>query len=238
MKHICPILLTVFLISTAQGQVPPASDALHQDKNPERFYSVDEEILQLRNELKALKEEVLMYKADINMPKIRNEIREMVAVPELTQKITLKNGTIVQGKVLEENLVDVKVQTLIGIITLQREQIKKIEEIQKHKPVLEFDGAVREMTYTDKKVFLGTVKNNGNQKADFVRVVFRLYDDSANLISADSSFVLGTHMKYNGGIYSSSALLPEGTGNFQCSVPTLDKNVSYYTSEIKYTATE
>lgn len=235
-SHLLSLLL--ILVSIAAAQVPPASDVLHKDSDGDRYYTADEEILQLKNELKALKEEVLMYKAEVNMPKIRNEIREMVTVPELTHQIILKNGTIVQGTILEENLSEIKVQTLIGIITLQREQIKNIEPIKKQAPVLEFDGPVKEMTYTDKKVFLGKVTNNGNQRADFVRVVFRLYDDGANLISTDSSFVLGNDMKYLGGIYSSSALLPGSGGNFQCSVPTLDKNVSYYTSEIKFSNIE
>jgi hypothetical protein len=225
-------------VSTAAAQVPPASDALYKNTGGDRYYTAEEEILQLKNELKALKEEVLMYKAEVNMPKIRNEIREIVTVPELTHQIILKNGTIVQGTILDENLSEIKVQTLIGIITLQREQIKNIELIKKQAPVLEFDGPVKEMTYTDKKVFLGKVTNNGNQRADFVRVVFRLYDEGAHLISADSSFVLGNDMKYPGGIYSSSALLPGNSGNFQCSVPTLDKRVSYYTSEIKYSNIE
>ncbi|HBY18721.1 MAG: hypothetical protein XD77_0605 [Marinimicrobia bacterium 46_47] len=232
------VYLFVITVSTAAAQVPPASDALYKDTGGDRYYTVDEEILQLKNELRALKEEVLMYKAEVNMPKIRNEIREMVTVPDLAHQIILKNGTIVLGTILEENLYEIKVQTLIGIITLQREQIKKIEPIKKQVPMLEFDGPVREMTYTDKKVFLGKVTNNGNQRADFVRVVFRLYDEVANLISADSSFVLGNDMKYPGGIYSSSSLLPGNSGNFQCSVPTLDKKVSYYTSEIKYSNIE
>ncbi|RKY51300.1 MAG: hypothetical protein DRP86_01735 [Candidatus Neomarinimicrobiota bacterium] len=238
MKKRCFLCLVIIMISSAAAQVPPASDALNEKSEGNRYYSADEEILQLKNELKALKEEVLMYKAEVNMPKIRNEIREMVTVPELTHQIILKNGTIVQGTIQEENLSEIKVQTLIGIITLQRKQIKNIEPIKKQAPVLEFDGPVKEMIYADKKVFLGKVTNNGNQRADFVRVVFRLYDEGANLIRSDSSFVLGNNMKYPGGIYSSSALLPGNSGNFQCSVPTFDKNVSYYTSEIKYTNIE
>jgi hypothetical protein len=238
MKTTIFFLIIFLMISSLSAQVIPASDALKKNENPERFYSTDEEIRNLKNELKALKQEILMYRSDVNMPKIREEIREMITIPELSHNIILKNGTIVQGNIIEENLEIIQVRTLIGIITLQQQQIKSIEKIKKQEPLLEFDGPVKEMTYEDKKVFTGNVKNSGTQRADYVRVVFLLYDDSANLIQADSSFILGNNMKYHGGIYSSSSLMPEQSGTFQCNVPTLGKNVSYYTSEIKYTEIE
>ncbi len=238
MKYLRFLFTAVFLTSTLWAQIPSASDALNKKENPNRFHELDEEIRNLKNELKELKQEVLIYRSEVNMPKIREEIQKRVSIPELTHEILLKNGTLVQGILLEENLETVNVRTHIGVITLQRQQIKSIDKMKKQEPNLTFDGSVKELTFEDKKLFTGNVINEGNLRADFVRVVFSLYDDSANLIQKDSSFVLGNDMKYHGGIYSASALLPGQNGTFQCPVPTEGKNVSYYTSEIKYTETK
>lgn len=232
---ICGLLLAFLLIvKPAFSQTASASDKLKESQSEGRFYNTDEELRNLKNELNRLKQEMLMYKSDVNMPKIRQEIRDMVTIPELTHEITLKNGTIVQGKLLQENLDEIQVQTLIGIITLKQNQISAIKETGERKAVLEFDGSLREMNFSDKKVYIGKVKNSGTDKAAFIRVIIRLFDDSATMINTDSSFVLGIETELDGGIYSSSVLSPGQSGDFQCTVPTLGKNVSYYTTDIKY----
>jgi len=238
MKTVVIILTLMLLITPVFSQTPSASDKLKESESEGRYYNTDEELRNLKNELNRLKQEMLMYKSDVNMPKIRQEIRDMVTIPELTHEITLKNGTIVQGKLLQENLDEIKVQTLIGIITLKQNQISGIRETRELKAVLEFDGSLREMNFSDKKVYIGKVKNAGTDRAAFIRIIIRLFDDTANIINTDSSFVLGVETELNGGIYSSSVLMPGQTGDFQCTVPTLGKNVSYYTTDIKYTSIE
>ncbi len=234
MKTYCLLLALLLIITPVFAQTSSAADKLKESENGGRFYNMEEDIKNLKNELTRLKQEMLMYKSDVNMPKIRQEIRDMVTLPELTHEITLKNGTVVQGKLLQENLDEIQVQTLIGIITLKQNQITNIRETTERKASLEFDGALREMNFSDKKVYIGKVKNTGTDKALFIRIVFRLFDDTANMINTDSCFVLGVETELDGGIYSSSVLLPGQVGDFQCTVPTLGKNVSYYTTDIKF----
>jgi len=234
MKTYCLLLALLLFITPVFSQTPPANDKLKESESGERFYNTDEELRNLKNELNRLKQDMLMYKSDVNMPKIRQEIRDMVTIPELTHEITLKNGTIVQGKLLQENLDEIQVRTLIGIITLKQNQISAIKETLERKAVLEFDGSLREMNFSDKKVYIGKVKNSGTDKAAFIRVIIRLFDDTANIINTDSSFVLGVETELDGGIYTSSVLMPGQSGDFQCTIPTLGKNVSYYTTDIKY----
>jgi hypothetical protein len=234
MKTYCLLLALLLIITPVFAQTSSAADKLKESENGGRFYNTEEDIKNLKNELTRLKQEMLMYKSDVNMPKIRQEIRDMVTLPELTHEITLKNGTVVQGKLLQENLDEIQVQTLIGIITLKQNQITNIRETTERKASLEFDGALREMNFSDKKVYIGKVKNTGTDKALFIRIVFRLFDDTANMINTDSCFVLGVETELDGGIYSSSVLLPGQVGDFQCTVPTLGKNVSYYTTDIKF----
>lgn len=220
------MILVVFM---AAASVTAQTDGTTEDRS--RFYNTDPEFLELKNEVQQLKQDILKYQSEVNISRIRHEIEDIVSMPELTHRITLKNGTVVTGAVLEENLDQLKVRTSIGEITLNRNHISHIEEL-KGGVELGFEGSVKELNFSDKKVYTGTVVNSGTRKADFVRVVFTLFDENAEQVATDSAFVLGQHESHQAGIVSYSSLRPGKSGQFQCTVETDGAGISYYTTEI------
>lgn len=233
-KIISAMILTCSLVYAQIGLSAEENAALK--KEPGKFYTVEDNILQMRREINQLKEEVAIYKQQVNMPKIREEIKTMIKIPVMTHQIQLTNGTVVKGSILSENKNLIVVQTQIGEITLTRDKIRSIEELDMGNPILTIKGAVEEQTYNDKKIFIGDLVNNGQRRADFVRIIFYLYDDKTNLIATDSTFVIGSEIEYISGIRSTSMIPTGSSGNFRCIVPTNNIPVSYYTTKIHYTS--
>jgi len=198
------------------------------------FYRQQQTLQQLKRDMDALQDELRLYRNEVNLPAVREEIRKMVALPVLRFEVILKNGTVIQGDIIQENFDQILFRTQIGELTLDRSTISSIKEIRKKEPKLSIKGAVEEQTYPDKKVFSGTVVNEGDLRADFVRILFLLFEESTSEIARDSSFVLGSEAQFSTGVYSISSVEPGATAAFRCEVPSRGKAVGYYTSEIHF----
>ena len=62
----------------------------------------------------------------------------------------------------------------------------------KYYPELDFKGDATEEIHNDHRIFSGEIINNGFRRADFVRVIYKLYSEQTELIGIDSSFIDGT----------------------------------------------
>ena len=77
--------------------------------------------------------------------------------------------------------------------------------------------------------------NKGNQRGDFVRVIYQLWGEDTQIISSDSAFVAGTQFKYKSGIVTDTALEPNQSAHFSVHVPIRNEiPVSYVTREIHW----
>jgi hypothetical protein len=211
-----------------------AQEAFIRSESPTPFTQSSDDIQKLRQELQQLREEITIYKQQVNLPVIREEIKNIVKVPEMTHRILLRNGSVVIGAVLSENLNQLLVRTQIGEITLDRSQVSAIEEIDLGNPILSLHGAIEEKTFPDRKEYTGKLHNSGARRADFARILFHLFDDATEKIAVDSAFVIGTEIFYLSGVYSMSAIMPGETASFHCVVPTRGQKISYYTTEIRF----
>lgn len=235
--------LTIFLVLIfsallpLQGQIPATSDASKlsiQDDGKREFYELETDINELRRELDELRDEIQRYRNKVNMPLIREEIKRSVKAPEMNYRVLLKNGTVIEGDITDENMDRVLFQTQIGELTLDRKLIEKISRIERSEPKLAIKGPVDEQTFSDKKIYSGRIENTGDKRADFVRIIFSLFDEETKLINADSSFVVGHEVKFESGIYSSSSIETGENALFKCEVNSNNVPVSYYTTEIVY----
>ncbi|HDR05127.1 MAG TPA: hypothetical protein ENN84_07775 [Candidatus Marinimicrobia bacterium] len=229
------LLLSIIAATMLAAQLgAPAQEAFIRPRESTAFSDKSDDIQKLRQDLHQLREEITIYKQQVNLPIIREEIKKMVKVPLMTHRILLRNGTIVNGSILSENLNQLVLQTQIGEITIARSQVSSIEEIDLGNPILSLHGAIEEKTFPNRKEYTGKIYNIGARRADFARILFHLYNDQTEKIAVDSAFVIGSEIFYLSGIYSMSAIMPGETASFHCIVPISGQNVSYYTTEIRF----
>jgi len=200
----------------------------------EKFYEIDQNVRELRAEMNQLRRLVREIEIRSSAPAIRDEINKLIQIPEITHEIVLKNGTIVKGKILHEDIDKMIIQTQIGQLTIFKNKISLTKKVEPPHAKCIIDGAITENIYQEKRIYKGKLKNDGARRADFPRVIFKLYDESANIIARDSTFIEGTYHLYESGVQSDGAIDPGESFTFECSIaiPESAKPVSYYVKEV------
>ena len=127
------------------------------------------------------------------------------------------------------------VETQIGQLKINKNEIIKIEDVLPPIAILEFIGDGIEEIYQDRRAYNGTLKNIGLKRADFIRVIYSMYDENSNLIVSDSSFVSGEAKQYNSGIISDASLNQNNFADYYVvvNVPS-DKIVKYFLREVRW----
>ena len=213
-------------------------DNLSNKKNirdAEPFYPMDETIEDIQDQISDLKSRVIEYESRINRIALDPTLLKMVKTPSIQHEIELSNGTVVQGSILQEDIERIILKTQIGQIRIEKTDIIAIKETAPNSPDLKFNSEPSEQQFDNKRIFSGSIINEGMRRADFARVVFYLWDKETNLISADSSFVEGSTFQYKSGIVTDSVVEPGQEAPFSVSVPASDTTkVEYITKEIHF----
>ena len=152
------------------------------DDNTEPFYTVEPKLEDIESEIALLKEKVIQYESQISTPNFNTEILKLIKTPNIKHEIQLSNGTTIQGTIVYENSNEMIVETQIGQLKINKNEIIKIEDVLPPIAILEFIGDGIEEIYKDQRAYKGTLKNIGLKRADFVRVIYSLYDENSNLI--------------------------------------------------------
>ena len=145
----------------------------------------------------------------------------MIKTPHLKHRITLSNGTIVHGNILKEDSEKMTVETQLGQITLDKTTIEEYSEVSAPAPEVKMNGTFNgpeQRNEGQKFIYTGSLVNNGKYKADFVRIIFKIWDENTGLIASDSAFVDGSNIKYSNGVITDSALNPGDVGSFTVAV--------------------
>ncbi|MCF7805080.1 MAG: hypothetical protein K9N46_06875 [Candidatus Marinimicrobia bacterium] len=204
-------------------------------RDSDRFYQLEQDVDSLKRSIRTLRRQVRNAGGDISPFTLQREIQKVLSVPQITHEIELVNGTTVRGKVLRETIDEIIVQTQIGHLTLDRKLIKDTRPAEPPKAKIELDGPIEEETHEDKRVYRGRVKNTGVRRADFVRIVFQLSNQSANVVATDSAFIDGSTHTFNTAVLSDTSIEPGESASFTCSVFTPpNATISYYTYEIHW----
>ena len=205
------------------------------DTSVEPFYMVEPKLEDIESEIAVLKEQVMQYESQISTPNFNTEILKLIKTPIIKHEIQLSNGTTIQGTIIYENSNEMIVETQIGQLKINKNEIIKIEDVLPPIAILEFIGDGIEEIYQDRRAYNGTLKNIGLKRADFIRVIYSMYDENSNLIVSDSSFVSGEVKQYNSSIISDASLNQNNFADYYVvvNVPS-DKIVEYFLREVRW----
>ncbi|MCF7808045.1 MAG: hypothetical protein K9M49_04015 [Candidatus Marinimicrobia bacterium] len=236
------ILLTLLLLTlSAQDEKQEGREFFEPELRVEDTDRVvdelREEVRQIQNEMDRMRTQMREYD-DLSAPRIRKEIKRLINFPEEISEIILKNGTVVQGKIISEDIDKIVVQTNIGTLSIVQENIKELKPFDNLHADVIIDGDFEDQRHSDRRVFIGRVKNIGIRRADFVRVSFRLHNRRTSILAHDSSFVEGETYNFYSGVVSESSLSPGESSDFRVEVEMPDgvdtKSISYVTYKVLF----
>jgi len=202
------------------------------------FFEYDANLKALKTEIDSLKSVVKGYQKNQSMPNVSHEILDLIPAPIYQHRIELQNGTVVSGDIIEESDSSLVIKTQIGTLVLKKEMVVRMDEFHLPAPKVIFLGEPFIDYYPDRQIFSGQVKNEGEIRADFVRVLSSLFDQTTQISGMDSTFVKGTRIVYKTNVVSDTALKPGQIANYELTVPILKgKKVQYHTMDIHWNQT-
>jgi len=203
--------------------------------NAEEFYPINETEEDIKKELEALKAQVKNFESKLNATTTNTDQLKMIRYPDLQHEVELKNGNIIEGSILYEDMNQIIINTRIGQITIDKAEVISIRELASAQAKIEFLDEPSEIISKNKRTYSGKVINNGLERADFVRIIFYLWANNTSLLNSDSAFVDGSTIKFESGIIADSSIFPGETVNYTVSI-TIDstKNVQYLTRDLRW----
>jgi hypothetical protein len=214
----------------------PGNKIVERLENDEPFFEIKSSIDVLRQQVDSLKKIISVYEEGKGaMPNINEELLDLIKIPQLRHRIELQNGTVVNGEIIEEDDLGVIVQTSIGQLAIEKDKIVDIGEDLPPTAKVELINEPFVDIYTDREEIVGSLKNIGTKRADFVRIIANLWSPTTQLLYQDSVFVSGQNTKYYTGIKSVTSLEPGSISEFKITI-TLDSKseVSYRTYEVRW----
>ena len=225
--------------SMTNKSLPPIRDpenkVVQKLDSGEPFFEIKSSIDVLRQQVDSLKKIISVYEEGKGaMPNINEELLNLIKIPQLRHRIELQNGTVVNGEIIEEDDLGIVVQTSIGQLAIEKEKIIDIGEDLPPAAKVELINEPFVDIYPDREEIVGTIKNVGTKRADFVRVIANLWSPTTQLVYQDSVFISGQNTKYYTGINAKTSLDPGSTSEFRLVVPTNNENISYRTFEVRW----
>jgi len=214
----------------------PGNKIVERLENDESFFEIKSSIDVLRQQVDSLKKIISVYEEGKgSMPNINEELLDLIKIPQLRHRIELQNGTVVNGEIIEEDDLGVIVQTSIGQLAIEKDKIVDIGEDLPPTAKVELINEPFVDIYADREEIVGSLKNIGTKRADFVRIIANLWSPTTQLLYQDSVFVSGQNTKYYTGIKSVTSLEPGSISEFKITIPLDSKSeVSYRTYEVRW----
>ena len=201
------------------------------------FYPMKDKIEDLEFKIDQLRAQVLEYESSLHAPTLHRDLLKLIKSPQIQHEIIMDNGTIIQGKIIQENSENLILQTRIGQLKLDKTLIESINEMKPLLPNFIFDEkTVEEKLSNSNKSFSGEIINNGGRRGDFVRVIYKLWEPTDTIPSIiDSVFISGNTISYTNGIISDACLNPGEKGFYNISIYIPDSlDISHWTKEVKF----
>ncbi|NOZ04563.1 MAG: hypothetical protein GXO92_08205 [FCB group bacterium] len=203
------------------------------------FFEYKSNIDQLQMQIDSLKQIIKIYQKQRVMPQINEKLLDLIRMPEIQNRITLQNGSVVLGEIISESADQIIVRTSIGRLAIDRNYVVRIEKESPPAAKVELLGEPFVNAYPDREEISGAVKNVGKKRADFVRVIAQLWTNTTELVALDSVFVTGKEIKYESGVITDTAIIPEQTVKFKITVPLPEgAKVSYRTYTVHWEETK
>ena len=219
-----------------QQRQKPAKPKL---KFEDLFFEYDSNLKALKTEIDSLKRVVKGYQKGQTMPNVSRELLDLIKVPTFQHQVELQNGTVVAGDLLEESDSTLTLKTQIGTLVLKKEMVVRMDELKKPGPKVILLGDPFIDYYPDRQIFSGQVKNVGEIRADFVRIIGNLFDQTTSNTGTDSIFVKGTRIVYESNVVADTALEPVQTAPYTLTIPiTKGRKAEYHTMDIHWEETK
>ena len=218
-------------------QRPKPSKA--QLKFEETFFEYEINLKALKSEIDSLKSVVKGYQKNHSMPTISRELLDLIQVPIFEHRIELQNGTVVSGNILEESDSTLVLETQIGELVLKKDMVVRMDKFEKPAANVIFLGEPFIDYYPNYQIFSGRIKNVGEIRADFVRVISNLFDQTTTNAGTDSIFVKGSRVVYDTNVVADTALEPGQTADYELSVSIRKgQKVQYHTMDVHWDQTQ
>ena len=203
--------------------------------NSAQFYQLEESVEDIQNEIDRLRIQVMEYEYQPPETDYTKQLKELIDKPPHSHKITLKNGSIIEGSIEKDKLDYLLIKTDLGKLTINKLDIEGIEDLVLPTPDVVFIGHGQEEIFATHRLFTGKVMNQGSRRGDFVRVIYNLWGKDTQLIRSDSSFVEGTQIIYRSGIVTDTVLEPNQSAQFRVEVSVSDSiQVAYITRDVRW----
>ena len=200
------------------------------------FYPMKDKIEDLEFKIDQLRAQVLEYESNLHAPSLNSELLKLIKTPHIEHEISLDNGTLLQGKIIQENSENLIIQTRIGQLKIDKSHINGINEVEPLSPNLVFDeSTVEEKLSKNNKSFSGSIINTGSKRGDFIRVIYKLWESTGTTpLLLDSAFISGSTISYSNGVISDACLNPGDVGTYNISIDIPDTlDISHWTKEIR-----
>ena len=241
-------ILELPVLTDKEISISPEMDMLPQQRKEagkqklkfeDLFFEYESNLKALETEIDSLKSVVKGYEKGQTMPNVSRDILDLIKVPDYQHRVELQNGTVVSGELLEESDSTLTLKTQIGTLVLKKEMVVRMDELEKPGPKVVFLGDPFIDYYPDMQVFSGRVKNVGEIRADFVRVIGNLFDQTTKNTGSDSIFVKGTRIAYESNVVADTALEPDQTASYMLVVPLVKgQKAQYHTMDIHWEKTK
>jgi hypothetical protein len=204
------------------------------------FFDYKDDLLGLQTQIDSLKRVMRVMERKRAIPGINEELLNLIKIPELQHRIELTNGTVVIGEILEESAEQVIIQTTLGQLAIDKDRVVNIENESPPSPKIELMSEPFVSVYPDHEDIKGMVKNSGKVRADFVRIIAKLWTPETELAATDSAFVSGSIQEYSSGVITDSAINPGATASFTITIPLKEgaSTVEYRTYDIRWIKAE
>ena len=245
MRIILKILfLTIIIISCSTKKVdlntepeilPEEMTDTEATNNETPFYPIKDSMEDLQYQINELKARVTEYESTLHAPSLNSEILKLIKVPQLKHEIDIDNGTMIQGTILQENSIELIVQTRIGQLRIDKAHVVNIREVEPFVPEITInEDTLEEQISPNQLNFSGSLTNVGGRRGDFIRIIYHLWENDTKIIFSDSTYINGNSVIYSNGVISDACLNPGETGTFNLLVAIPDSvDVTYWTKEIR-----
>ena len=200
-----------------------------------KFFELEQSMEDIQKEVEMLRNKVMDYEYKPPDSDYTKQLKALIDNPPPAHKISLKNGSIIEGTIEKDKVEYLLVNTEVGLLTLNKSEILGIEDLILPTPELVFIGHGQEEAFESFRLFSGKVMNQGNRRGDFVRVIYSLWGENTQLLGSDSTFIEGSQIIYRSGIVTDSVLEPNQSAQFNLKVTVPDSiSVSYVTRDVRW----
>jgi len=200
-----------------------------------KFFELEQSMEDIQKEVEMLRSKVMNYEYKPPDSDYTKQLKTLIDNPPPAHKISLKNGSIIEGTIEKDKVEYLLVNTEVGLLTLNKSEILGIEDLILPTPELVFIGHGQEEAFESFRLFSGKVMNQGNRRGDFVRIIYSLWGENTQLLASDSTFIEGSQIIYKSGIVTDSVLEPNQSARFSLKVAVPDSiSVTYVTRDVRW----